>query len=435
MDALVRRCCSGTFAAMIALGGFGCGLLGRDVDRDVEATLRDSKLPTPRAQAPLVLPPPQQKPAPVVPLDAEPAKESGVLPLPASRPQESKPTPIESQSPSGVEPAAAKSTVSAQPLERLSAKPQTQVKVVATIGTDVIITEDEVSMMMKQRAMDYVQLKGDGRSKKEKDIYREELKKLIERELLLNDFLAKVKKNKPQLIDELWERAARMTDDNLRGIRKRFGLKTEADFTAEMERQGMSYRMLRRHLEREAMVTQFLGGVLREKQGTPTVADVQAYYDQHKDEFQSEDRVKYLHIFVAKSRFETETEAKRYADGLWQKARQGADFAKLAKDSGHGDSALREGQGIGEKRGDIRPAEIEATVFDTKPGNIGAVIPAENGYHIVKVLERDVAGLQKFDEKLQSEIRNKLMGQAMKVERDKIVQALWRTTGVTTLEP
>jgi parvulin-like peptidyl-prolyl isomerase len=101
------------------------------------------------------------------------------------------------------------------------------------------------------------------------------------------------------------------------------------------------------------------------------------------------------------------------------------------KEKGHGDSLLREGAGVGEKRGDIRPAELEETVFSIKAGNISGVLATESGYHIVKVLEREVAGTRKFDDKLQTEIRAKLMNLSTKVERDKMVAALWRSTGVT----
>ena len=82
-----------------------------------------------------------------------------------------------------------------------------QVKVVATVGGEVIITEDEVAMMVRERAMDYVELTGDARAKKEKEVYRDELRKLVERELVLHEFTTKIKKNKPQVMDELWERA------------------------------------------------------------------------------------------------------------------------------------------------------------------------------------------------------------------------------------
>jgi peptidyl-prolyl cis-trans isomerase SurA len=415
MDAPIRRWTCGLLLGTLAAGSLGCGMLGQEVDDRVGTTLSDPTLPKSktRAQSPPPLDlPPAAPTAPIVPLagptPAPPVREAALQPV---------------------------TSISARPLvDRMNATPTSQVKVVATVGPDIIVTDEEVSMMMKQRAKDYIALTGDERKAKEKECYREELRKLIERELLLNDFLSKVKKNKPQMIDELWDRAARMTDDHLRVLKKMFNLKTEAELTAEMERQGLSYKLFRRQIERESMVSQFLSSVLREKNGTPTVQEVHAYYDQHQNEFQSTDRVKFQDLFVANGRFNSTAEAKAYADDLWKKLLAGADFVTTVKEKGHGDSLLREGAGVGEKRGEIRPAELEETVFSIKAGNISAVVPTESGYHIIKVLERDVAGVRKFDDKLQSEIRTKLMNQGLKVERDKMVTALWRSTGVTIQE-
>lgn len=182
------------------------------------------------------------------------------------------------------------------------------------------------------------------------------------------------------------------------------------------------------------MVNLFLGTMLKEKNGSPTLAQLQDYYARHQAEFKTADRVKYLDLFVSLTRFGSEADARAHVDGLFKQALGGADFAELVKKHGHGDSPLRDGVGVGTKRGEIQPAELEATVFDLKPGNISGVVPTETGFHVVKVVERQVAGVRPFDEKLQNEIRYKLMDQASKAERDKLVTDLWRRTGVTVVE-
>jgi hypothetical protein len=284
--------------------------------------------------------------------------------------------------------------------------------------------------MMKQRAKDYVELKGEERIAKEREVYYEELRKIIERELLLYDFLAKIKKNKPQLLPELWEQAGRMTDGHMRELRKFFGLNSETELTEELEKQGLSYKLFRRAIERNTMVNLFLSSMLKEKNGTPTLAQVQSYYEQNPDEFKTEDRVKFLHFFVSAAKFNTTDEAKQYATVHWKSALDGADFAKLVTEHGHGDSTLRNGAGVGEKRGEIHPPGLEETIFSVKAGNISGVVATETGYHFVKVTERTVAGQQPLDEKLQSDIRNKLQEKQTKLERDKLVTNLWRQIGV-----
>ena len=61
------------------------------------------------------------------------------------------------------------------------------------------------------------------------------------------------------------------------------------------------------------------------------------------------------------------------------------------------------------------------------------MIASPNGWHIVKVTEREVAGTKPLDEKLQMAIKNAIQDQSTKVERDKFVAELWRKHTVTVV--
>jgi peptidyl-prolyl cis-trans isomerase SurA len=288
---------------------------------------------------------------------------------------------------------------------------------------------------MKQRARDYVMLKGEEREKKEKEVYMEELKKLIDRELILTEFLGRVKKNNPGAAEDLWDQARKSADAHFREMRKAFNIKTEADFLAELDKQGMPPKLFRRQIERQTLMNMFLNSVLKDKSGTPTLAQVQDYYDRHKKgEFQGEDRVKYQHLFVSSGKFGSGEEARRRAEELFNKARAGTEFATLAKDAADGVLLLQDGTGDAVKRGEIQSAVVDKAIWDIKAGHFSGVIPSENGYHVLKVVEREVAGTRTLDEKMQTEIRNKLADQAMKAERDKLTSQLWRQIGVTIVE-
>jgi len=415
MDALLRR---RLFAASLvaALSGTGCGMLGQDADRKASDTFANPELPVRRGQSP---------DGPRVPTSLPPAERPN-LPLPA-RP-DAPVVPLEAAAPGVITP------VSGAEVRPVADKATPAVRPIATVGVDNFISDEEVSMMMKQRAMDYIYLKGDERVKKEKEVYKEELKKLIDRELILTEFIGRVKKNNPGAVDELWQQATKMADGSLRSRRLAIGIKTEADFIAELQKQGMDFKLFRRQMERQALMSTFVNMVLKDKTGTPTLAQVQDYYARHADEFKTEDKLKFQHLFVATARFNSADEARKQADQLFNAARGGADFVKLVKEHGHGDSVLRDGAGVGEKRGEIQPPELEKVIWDIKPGNFSGVLPSENGFHIVRVLERQTAGTRTLDEKLQTEIRNKLAEQAFKVELDKLTAQLWRQIGVTIVE-
>jgi len=310
----------------------------------------------------------------------------------------------------------------------------TQIRVVALIGSDIVITDDEVWQMVRQRAGDYIRLAGTERTNKENEIFREELRKLIERELILSDFIGKIKKNKPTVLEELREESARSAQKQVREFKKANKFPSEDAFTEALRSQGLSIKALTRQLERNAMMNIYLGQFLKEKGKGASLADLQRYYAAHPDEFSTEDRVKWLDLFVSFRYFENTVAARQHAEALVAQARGGADFAKLVSDHGHGDSKLRGGEGIGAKKGEIQPREVEATVFALKPGQVGDVIATETGFHIVKVLEREVAGTRPFDEKTQMFIRGKLAAMIQKTEYEKLIDDLWRKTTVKVID-
>ncbi len=309
----------------------------------------------------------------------------------------------------------------------------TQIRVVAMIGSDVAITDDEVWQMVRQEAGQYIRLTGTERDAKEKEMFQEKLRMLIERELILAEFLSKVKKNKPAALDEIQEEAQKIALSRIKQFKKINNFRTDAEFTEVLKTQGISMKGLQRQLERNAMMDMYLSQFFKEKKGPSSLAVVQRYYDEHPDEFKVEDRVKWLDLFVSYRRFATTVEARQYAEGLLRQIKGGADFVKVVKEHGHGDSPLRDGEGVGQKRGEVVPRELEATLFGMEAGQVSGLIPTETGFHVVKVVERDVAGVRPFDEKVQTFIRQKLAAQVHKVEYDKLIDDLWRKTTVKVI--
>lgn len=313
----------------------------------------------------------------------------------------------------------------------------TQVRVVAVIGTDVVVTDDEVWQQVRQRAGEYASLTGSARETKEKDLFREELRKLIERELILFDFVGKVKKNKPQALDELKEEtertAARQMREIMKSIKTQNNMASDDQVVQALQSQGVSLKAWKRQLERSAMMGVYLNQILRDKAKAVTLAQVQQYYATHADEFKTDDRVKWLDLFVSNTRFATPDDARKYAEQVRGVLAGGADFAKTVEQYGHGDSKLRNGDGLGEKRGEIQPAELEPAVFAMKAGELSGVLATPTGFHVVRVVEREVGGVRPFDEKTQTAVRQKVAAQVQKAEYDRLIEELWRKTTVRVI--
>jgi peptidyl-prolyl cis-trans isomerase SurA len=310
-----------------------------------------------------------------------------------------------------------------------------QIKVVALIGASNLITDQEVIEAVRQRLGEFRDLPGAARVAKEKTLYAEELRRIIERELILDDMYAKLKKQgRLTLVDEIKEFAEKAADQNLRAIRKGSGLSSDEEFQSMLRAQGLTQPVIRRQMERQLMADEYVRSAIKEKGRTPGFADIRADYEQHPDEFKTDDKVKWLDIFISFNKHPTRQAAYQHADKVRTEAANGTDFVALVKQHDNGLAIGAGGVGVGSKRGEIQPPDVEKTVWSLKAGEVSNLVETPTGYHIVKVAEREYAGIRAFDVKAQHQIREKLLRQYREAEYHRLIEELWRKGAVRVIE-
>lgn len=293
------------------------------------------------------------------------------------------------------------------------------------------ILEEELREAMVMRTGELMQVPETRRASYFQELTNRELDRLIERELILQEMLQKIKDMKrPQLMEQLKLEASKEADKRLKDIKTATKVQSDAEFRTILQQQGLSVDGLRRQTERNFMMTEYIRNMIYPMVQRISLQQVRDYYEEHGDEFQVSDRVKWQDLFIDGSQFPTKAAARQHADSIVLRAKTGEDFAALVKQFDNGDSSLRNGEGIGQKRGEIKPAEVENAVFAIKAGEIGPIVDVGFGFHIVKVVEREYAGLEPFSEKCQAKIREKLRGQIAEREYKKIVDELKRKATV-----
>jgi len=378
-----------------------------------------------RSQMPEVLPPvrlgdPVAAPSPKsTTTDTEPALD---IRAPAVVAPQTSQMPV---APGEIRPAAATDASPTSAAPRLEG--DRQVRVVASIGQNPIY-ESEVREAVYQRMGELLRLPDSQRVLREKEIFREELRKIIERELVLDEMTARLtaKKMNGQLT-KLKEAAAKEADARLKEFKKERGIPTDAEFRDVLRSQGLTLAGIKRQIERGFMMQTYLRDALSGKFDALGLADLREYYAAHPDEFRDEDRVKWQDLFASKERFRSVAEAKQYAEHFAARAARGEDLGKLAAENSMGDSKFRNGAGIGEKPGEIFPQELESTILALRPGQV-TIKETETGFHVLRVTERTYRGPKPYDEKLQAEIRRKLQAQIFDREAKRMIETLWKRT-------
>lgn len=300
-----------------------------------------------------------------------------------------------------------------------------QVRIVASLGNNPIY-ESEVREAVYQRMGEFMRFTESQRQAKERDIFREELRKIIERELVVDEMVATLTaKKQTAMLTKLKETASKEADARLKEFKKDRGIPTDAEFRSVLRSQGLTLSGIRRQIERSFMMQTYLREKLTPMMDKVSLADLREYYAAHASDFKAEDSVKWQDLYIEKERFKTVDEARQYATSLSARAAKGEDFIKLVADHGMGDTKLRNGAGVGEKPGEIFPQEFEPTILTLKAGQV-TVKETETGFHILRVAERSYAGTQPYTEKLQADIRRKLQNEIFDREAKRFIDTLWK---------
>jgi peptidyl-prolyl cis-trans isomerase D len=129
-------------------------------------------------------------------------------------------------------------------------------------------------------------------------------------------------------------------------------------------------------------------------------ADLRALYQQRLDSFKEPEQIKSRHILLKTTDLSEADAAKKKAkaDELYQKVKNGGDFAALAKEFSEDTGSGVNGGDLGFRGKGELVKEFEETMFRLKKGEISAPVKTQFGYHIIQVMDRTTARTKSFDE-------------------------------------
>ncbi len=135
------------------------------------------------------------------------------------------------------------------------------------------------------------------------------------------------------------------------------------------------------------------------QQTKATEAELHAYYQQNIDQFKVQNRVHVEHILfktVGKTDAEV-AEIQKKAEDVQKKAKSGGNFEALAKQYSE-DTSKDKGGDIGWIIEGQTVAEFQQAAFSQPVGAISNLVKTQYGFHIIKVLEKEVARTKSFEE-------------------------------------
>jgi peptidyl-prolyl cis-trans isomerase SurA len=303
----------------------------------------------------------------------------------------------------------------------------TAARVCATVNGEAILEEEVKAMSMPMmRNLDH--LPEAERSKRQAEALKQSLDLLIEREVVVQDLMSHLNaKGNEKNLEKIKEMTEKEFEKSwLRPVKEQFKIKSDEELKEFLKKQGVSFTMQKRLWERNYMAQQYLQQrafpIVDSKLGHLQIVE---YYDKHPEQFKIEDEVQWQELFIAAAKYATREAARHFAEQLAQRVRQGEDFVKLSEQFDDGDSRYRKSDGIGRKHGEIKPPEVEPTVFSLKDGEL-ALMEQASGFRVVRVVKRQYAGLMPFDDKTQKLIKDRIRGEIMERETKRVIADLKR---------
>jgi peptidyl-prolyl cis-trans isomerase SurA len=155
-----------------------------------------------------------------------------------------------------------------------------------------------------------------------------------------------------------------------------------------LQQQGIDYGAYRDEMRRELML-----GILRQRDVLQRISVTPREIDQYLDKQaktpseRSEYNVSHILIAVPETATPEQIEAAgKKAQDVYQHARAGEDFAKLAVANSNSQTAL-EGGALGWRKGSELPTFLTDLIVKLKPGEVSEPLRTPTGYHIIKLNE------------------------------------------------
>ena len=204
-----------------------------------------------------------------------------------------------------------------------------------------------------------------------------------------------------------------MTEDELRqaidDVRRQNNMPSQDALVAALASQGLSFDQYRSQLQEQIEKLKLVSLEVRSKIHVGE-SEVQEYYQTNQSKYTGEESYRARHIFFKTNEKSTPAAIKQTmttALAVLADARDGKDFAELARTFSEDPAARKDGGDLGSfKKGDMQP-ELEAAIVGMKTGEVSELVYTAVGFHIIKLEER-VSGTLKTFESVKAEIEEML---------------------------
>lgn len=214
---------------------------------------------------------------------------------------------------------------------------------------------------------------------------------------------------------------------------KRLEISDILELDERLRDEGMSLKALESEYKDRMLRTVFLQELIPEK---PSIepSEIYHYYNAHKADFETEAKAKWEQLSVLFENFDSREAALQAISDMGREAYFGGNMQSVAREKSQEPMASKGGLHDWTFKGSLRSKLLEEQIFSVPLNRLSSIIEDENGFHIVRILDRRDAGVRPLSE-VQDEIREALTEQKLKEAEKEVLERIRRDVPVWSRFP
>jgi hypothetical protein len=208
------------------------------------------------------------------------------------------------------------------------------------------------------------------------------------------------------------------------------------ELDTKLREKGMSLQRRERQFIDYVIGAQFMRGEYTYAKKDPEISahELRAYYKEHLEDYHRFARARWLQLSVLTSRHPTREAAMSKLEAMGREAYFGGNMQAVARQHSEEPLGSDGGEHDWTRRGSLKSTALDEAIFSLPLDRMSEIIEDDDGFHILKVLEREEERFIPFSE-AQDTIRERLVKEKKKAKLEELQLQLQREVPVWALYP
>lgn len=255
------------------------------------------------------------------------------------------------------------------------------------------------------------------------------------RELFLLDQVATQSAEKRRDADTMMQNKARQMffDSEVPELKKQYNVEELTELDRLLREKASSLQARQREFV-DAMLGHLYIRSKVEKDPNVTIAEINEYYETHKDDYLHKARARWEQLTALFSKFPSREAASQAIIEMGREAYFGGNMQAVAKLKSQEPFASKGGLHDWTEQGSLASSTLDDQIFSIPTNKMSDIIEDADGLHIIRVLERDEAGITTLAN-VQDEIRAKLRQDKITKSQEALMESMRDRVAVWSLFP